>query len=108
MDAIIVKLRDGSTVTLTEKSLMQIELARVDATAALPAWMQKKVEELRAAAPRSSLPTRDLTLEMVSSLVWPKRLLTAPVAIADANGLDGAPNQFARSLNNRCDTLGLA
>jgi len=48
VDAIIVKLRDGRTVALTEKSFMQIDLANVDATAALPEWMHKKVEELRA------------------------------------------------------------
>lgn len=48
VDAIIVKLSDGRTLALTEKSLMQVDLAKVDATAALPEWMHKKVDEVRA------------------------------------------------------------
>lgn len=48
VDAIIVKLSDGRTLALTEKSFMQIDLANVDATAALPEWMHKKVDEVRA------------------------------------------------------------
>lgn len=48
VDAIIIKLSDGRTVALTEKSLVQIDLAKVDATAALPEWMHKKVDEMRA------------------------------------------------------------
>lgn len=48
VDAIIVKLSDGRTLALTEKSFMQIDLANVDATVALPEWMHKKVDEVRA------------------------------------------------------------
>jgi hypothetical protein len=48
VDAILVKLSDGRTLALTEKSLLQVDLATLDATAALPEWMRKKVDELRA------------------------------------------------------------
>jgi len=48
VDAIVVKLSDGRTVALTEKSLLQVDLTKVDATAALPEWMHRKVEEVRA------------------------------------------------------------
>ncbi|HMN29244.1 MAG TPA: hypothetical protein PKE45_13930 [Caldilineaceae bacterium] len=48
VDAILVKFSDGHTLALTEKSLRQVDLALLDATEALPEWMRKKVEELRA------------------------------------------------------------
>ena len=48
VDAIIVKLSDGRTVALTEKSLIQVDLNQLDATTALPEWMHKKVDEVRA------------------------------------------------------------
>jgi hypothetical protein len=48
VDAILVKFSDERTLALTEKSLMQVDLAILDATAALPEWMRKKVDELRA------------------------------------------------------------
>ncbi|MCL4863325.1 MAG: hypothetical protein KJZ93_28225 [Caldilineaceae bacterium] len=35
VDAILVKLNDGRTLALTEKSIMQVDLAGLDATAAL-------------------------------------------------------------------------
>lgn len=48
VDAVLVKLSNGRVLALTEKSLMQVDLTKADATAALPDWMRKKVDELRA------------------------------------------------------------
>lgn len=56
VDAILVKFSDGRTVALTEKSLMQVDLERLDATAALPEWMRKKVDELRAGGAKVLVP----------------------------------------------------
>jgi len=56
VDAILVKLSDGRAIALTEKTLMQIDLAKADATAALPEWMRKKVDELRASGAKVMVP----------------------------------------------------
>ncbi len=54
--ALLLRLSDGSVVALTEESLRQAGLDKLDATSQLEGWMRERAEQLKASVPPPVVP----------------------------------------------------